>query len=127
MTSSQFTIPHDWYRRNDLAGYEGYWVSLVYCLFAALGVETRAEEATCRARWIWFIEYQGRMWLLEFKIAELGDGQRVLDPIRARGYPLPLRWPVGDPDRDGFKPRTAQTGQASPGSGGDRAVVPKGE
>ena len=31
------------------------------------------------------IAYQGRVWLLEFKIAELGDGQRALDQIKARG------------------------------------------
>ena len=80
------SIPHDWYRRNDLAGYEGYWASLVYCLFAALGVETRAEEATCRGQVDLVIEYQGRIWLLEFKVAELGDGQRALDQIRARGH-----------------------------------------
>jgi hypothetical protein len=79
-------IPHDWYRHHDLAGYEGYWASLVYCFFAALGVDTRAEEATCRGQVDLVIEYEGRVWLLEFKVDELSDGQRALDQIKARGY-----------------------------------------
>ncbi len=79
-------IPHDWYRRNDLAGYEGYWASLVYCLFAALGVETRAEEPSNVGQVDLVIEYQGRVWLLEFKVGESDGGQRALEQIRARGY-----------------------------------------
>jgi hypothetical protein len=80
------SIPHDWYRRNDLAGYEGYWASLVYCLFAALGVETRAEEPGNRGQVDLVIEYQGRVWLLEFKVDGPGDGRRALEPIKAQGY-----------------------------------------
>ena len=81
-------IPHDWYRRNDLAGYEGYWASLVYCLFAALGVETRAEEPSHRGQVDLVIEYQGRVWLLEFKVDELSGGERALEQIKTRGYHL---------------------------------------
>jgi len=80
------SIPHDWYRRNDLAGYEGYWASLVYCLFAALGVETRAEEATNRGQVDLVITYQGRIWLLEFKVNGGKDGQGALAQIKTQGY-----------------------------------------
>jgi hypothetical protein len=80
------SIPHDWYRKNDLAGYEGYWASLVYCLFAALGVETRAEEPTSQGQVDLAIEYQGRVWLLEFKIDAGNDGQGALDQIKSKGY-----------------------------------------
>ncbi|CDH44209.1 ATP-binding protein [Candidatus Contendibacter odensensis] len=82
------SIPHNWYRRNNLAGYEGYWASLVYCLFAALGVETRAEEASHQGQVDLVIEYQGRVWLLEFKLAEDDGGQRALDQIKTKGYHL---------------------------------------
>ncbi|NJM13615.1 MAG: AAA family ATPase [Synechococcaceae cyanobacterium SM1_2_3] len=82
------SIPHDWYRKNNLAGYEGYWASLVYCLFAALGVETRAEEASNQGQVDLVIEYQGRIWLLEFKLAETDGGQRALDQIKTKGYHL---------------------------------------
>ncbi len=40
------SIPHDWYRKNSMAGYEGYYCSIVYCYFAALGLDVRAEEST---------------------------------------------------------------------------------
>jgi hypothetical protein len=79
------SIPHDWYRRNGLAGYEGYWASLVYCLFAALGVETRAEEPSHRGQVDLVIQYQGRVWLLEFKV-DGGGSQRALEQIKAQGY-----------------------------------------
>ncbi len=82
------SIPHDWYRKNNLAGYEGYWASLVYCLFAALGVETRAEESSNQGQVDLVIEYQGRIWLLEFKLDDADSGQRALDQIKTKGYHL---------------------------------------
>jgi hypothetical protein len=80
------SIPHDWYRNNHLASYEGYWASLVYCTFAALGVDTRAEEASNRGQVDLVIEYQGRVWLLEFKLADADGGEGALAQIKARGY-----------------------------------------
>jgi Predicted AAA-ATPase/PD-(D/E)XK nuclease superfamily len=82
------SIPHDWYRKNNLAGYEGYWASLVYCLFAALGVETRAEESSHQGQVDLVIEYQGRIWLLEFKLDDTDGGKRALDQIKTKGYHL---------------------------------------
>jgi hypothetical protein len=49
-------------------------------------VETRAEEPSSRGQVDLAIEYQGRVWLLEFKVNELGDGQRALEQIKSRGY-----------------------------------------
>lgn len=80
------SIPHDWHRNNHLSGYEGYWASLVYCTFAAQGVDIRAEEASCRGQVDLVIDYQGRVWLLEFKVDELSGGERALAQIKARGY-----------------------------------------
>jgi hypothetical protein len=82
------SIPHNWYRKNDLAGYEGYWASLVYCTFAALGVETRAEEVSHRGQVDLVIQYQGRIWLLEFKVDDGNDGQKALEQIKSKGYHL---------------------------------------
>ena len=80
------SIPHDWHRKNDLAGYEGYWASLVYCLFAALGVETRAEEPSNQGQVDLMIQYQGRVWLLEFKLDGGADGQKALAQMKTKGY-----------------------------------------
>lgn len=32
------------------------------------------------------IQYQGRVWLLEFKVDDGNDGQRALAQIRSKGY-----------------------------------------
>jgi hypothetical protein len=33
------SIANDWYRKNELAGYEGYYVSIFYSYFAAPGLD----------------------------------------------------------------------------------------
>jgi hypothetical protein len=48
-------------------------------------VETRAEEPSHRGQVDLVIQYQGRVWLLEFKV-DGGDGQRALEQIKAQGY-----------------------------------------
>ncbi|WP_217127115.1 ATP-binding protein, partial [Hydrogenophilus thiooxidans] len=40
------SIPHDWYRANPIAHYEGYWASVFYSHLAALGLELIAEDVT---------------------------------------------------------------------------------
>jgi len=45
----------------------------------------QVEQPQARGQVDLVIAYQGRVWLLEFKVAELGDGQRALDQIKARG------------------------------------------
>ena len=33
------SIPHEWYTNNDIANYEGYYASVFYSYFAALGLD----------------------------------------------------------------------------------------
>ena len=79
-------IPHDWHRRNAIADYEGYWASLVYCYFAALGLTVIPEDVTNHGRIDLTILWAGRVWLLEFKVVELSEPGRALEQIQARGY-----------------------------------------
>ncbi|TYT74714.1 ATP-binding protein [Desulfobotulus mexicanus] len=39
-------IPHDWYRKNRMADYEGYYASVFYCCFVALGLDVKAEDVS---------------------------------------------------------------------------------
>ena len=80
------SIPHDWHRRNDIADYEGYWASIVYCYFAALGLTVIPEDVTHHGRIDLTILWAGRAWLLEFKVVELSEPGRALEQIQARGY-----------------------------------------
>ncbi len=80
------SIPHDWYRKNQLAGYEGYYASIVYCYFAALGLDVQAEETTNKGRLDLCIRFEGRIYILEFKVVELTGQGKSLDQIKNRGY-----------------------------------------
>ena len=79
-------IPHDWYRKNRLAGYEGYYASIVYCYFAALGVEVIAGEASHHGRIDLAVRMPGRVWSIEFKVSETDTAGAALSQIRQRGY-----------------------------------------
>ncbi len=38
-------IPYDWFRRNNLEEYEGFYASVFYAYFSALGLDVRVEDA----------------------------------------------------------------------------------
>jgi len=80
------SIPHDWYRRNRLAEYEGYYASIVYCYFAALGLDVTPEDVTNHGRIDLTVKFADRVYLIEFKVTELTDAEPALAQIRARGY-----------------------------------------
>jgi hypothetical protein len=80
------SIPHDWHRRNDIADYEGYWASVVYCYFAALGLTVIPEDVTNHGRIDLTILWPGRAYLLEFKVIELSGPGRALAQLLSRNY-----------------------------------------
>ncbi|GAB1435852.1 ATP-binding protein [Sphaerotilus sulfidivorans] len=80
------SIPHDWYRSSDIARYEGYYASVFYSHFAALGLDIRVEETTSHGRIDMAVEFAGAVWLFEFKVVELVPEGRALAQIRERGY-----------------------------------------
>jgi len=80
------SIPHDWYRRNQLAGYEAYYASIVYCYFAALGLDVHPEEPANKGRIDLVIRFEGRVYVIEFKVVELTDAGKALEQIKAKGY-----------------------------------------
>ena len=80
------SIPHDWYRRNQMNNYEGYYCSIVYCYFVALGLDVVAEDATSEGRIDLTVRLGRRIFIMEFKVVEMdGDGDAMAQ-IRARGY-----------------------------------------
>ena len=42
-------IPHQWFTRNDIANYEGYYASVFYSYFTALVAQVAVEDSTSRA------------------------------------------------------------------------------
>ena len=80
------SIPHDWYRNNPIAHYEGYYASVFYSHFAALGLDVRVEDATHHGRIDMTVLFNHCVYLFEFKVIELSPNGKALQQIHARGY-----------------------------------------
>ena len=65
------SIPHDWYRKNQLANYEGYYASIVYCYFAALGLDVIPEDTTNKGQIDLTVKLNHQIFIIEFKVIEL--------------------------------------------------------
>ena len=80
------SIPHDWYRKNELANFEGYYASIFYSYFAALGLDIRLEDTTHKGRIDMAVLFEGQVLLFEFKVVELTPEGRALQQIKDKGY-----------------------------------------
>ncbi len=80
------SIPNDWYRSNRIASYEGYYASVFYSHFAALGLDIRCEDITNKGRIDMTVLFNGNIYLFEFKVVEDVPEGRALQQIRDRGY-----------------------------------------
>jgi len=81
------SIPADWYRRNKLAAYEGYYASLFYCYFTALGLEVVAEDATSHGRIDMTVKLPPKAYVLEFKVVDIDKTEgSALQQIKDKGY-----------------------------------------
>ena len=84
-------IPHDWYRNNPIAQYEGYWASVFYSHIAALGLDLIAEDVTSQGRIDLTVKLPERIYLFEFKVIELEPEGKALAQLKARDYAAKYR------------------------------------
>ena len=61
------SIPFDWYKFSKMDKYEGYWASLIYSVFATLGVQLRAEDTTNKGRIDLSLRHENHIFLIELK------------------------------------------------------------
>ena len=80
------SIPHDWYRSNPIARYEGFYASVFYSHFAALGIDITLEDATNQGRIDMAVRFEGHTYLFEFKVVELAPEGKALQQLQDRGY-----------------------------------------
>ncbi|MBV5333729.1 PD-(D/E)XK nuclease domain-containing protein, partial [bacterium] len=76
------SIANDWYRKNELAGFEGYHASVFYSYFAALGLDIRLEDPSNVGRIDMSVLFAGQVFLFEFKVVELSPQGRALQQIK---------------------------------------------
>ena len=67
------SIPYEWYTNNDIANYEGYYASVFYSHFAALGLDIRVEDSSSHGRLDMAVLFNGHVYLFEFKVVELAS------------------------------------------------------
>ncbi len=81
------SIPHDWYRKNQLAGYEGYYASIFYCYFTALGLSVTAEDVTNKGQIDLTLRLDDNIYIIEFKvIRKTAAAGSALQQIKAKNY-----------------------------------------
>ncbi|MBV5298490.1 MAG: ATP-binding protein [Rhodoferax sp.] len=80
------SIANDWYRKNEMSSFEGYYVSIFYSYFAALGLDIRLEDPTSFGRIDMTVLFNGQVFLFEFKVVELEPKGHALQQIKAQGY-----------------------------------------
>jgi hypothetical protein len=85
-TSFFASIPHDWYRNNPIAQYEGYYASVFYSYFAALGLDIILEDTTNQGRIDMTVNFNQQVYLFEFKVVELVPQGKALQQLQDRGY-----------------------------------------
>ena len=80
------SIPYEWYTRNNLAGYEGYYASVFYSYFAGLGLDVRVEDSTSHGRLDMAVLFNDNVYLFEFKVVEMASEGAAMAQLQERGY-----------------------------------------
>ena len=80
------SIPYEWYTNNDIANYEGYYASVFYSYFAALGYEITVEDFTSHGRLDMAVRAGGQVYLFEFKVVEMEPQGAALAQLQERRY-----------------------------------------
>ena len=85
------SIPYQWYANNDIANYEGFYASVFYSYFAALGYEIVVEESSSHGRLDMAVRTDGHVYLFEFKVAEMAPPGSALAQLQQRDYAAKYR------------------------------------
>ncbi len=85
------SIPYQWYTNNEIAEYEGFYASVFYSYFAALGYEITVEESSSHGRLDMAVRAYGHVYLFEFKVAEMAPAGSALAQLQERDYAAKYR------------------------------------
>jgi len=82
------SIPYNNFSKNRIYEYEGYYASVIYSYFAALGIELIAEDVTNKGRIDLTLKLDDKVYIIEFKVSDEAskDSGLPLKQIKERGY-----------------------------------------
>jgi hypothetical protein len=80
------SIPNDWYRNNPIAQYEGYYASVFYSHFAAIGLDIRVEDATNKGRIDMTVLFNNHIYIIEFKVVDDKATGEAMAQIKSKDY-----------------------------------------
>ncbi|MBK1735436.1 hypothetical protein CKO15_09100 [Halorhodospira abdelmalekii] len=80
------SLPHEWYRNNPIAQYEGHYASVFYSHFAALGVDVTVEDASSTGWVDMTVDFDGHLHIFEFKVVEQAPEGKALQQLRDKEY-----------------------------------------
>ena len=85
------SIPYQWHTNNEIAHYEGYYASVFYSYFASLGLAITVEDSSQAGRLDMAVEFNGNVYLFEFKVVEQEATGAALGQLQARDYAAKYR------------------------------------
>ena len=85
------SIPYQWHTNNEIANYEGYYASVFYSYFASLGLAITVEDSSRAGRLDMAVEFNGNVYLFEFKVVERVASGAALGQLQARNYAAKYR------------------------------------
>lgn len=82
------SIPHQWYdgSKGLIAHYEGFYASVFYSHFAALGMETIVEDSSSLGRLDMAVKFNQHIYLFEFKVIENSSEGKALEQLKNKCY-----------------------------------------
>ena len=80
------SIPYEWYTNNDIARYEGYYASVFYSYFAALGLDITVEDSSSHGRLDMAVRFNDNVHLFEFKVVEMASEGAAMAQMKERRY-----------------------------------------
>ena len=76
------SIPYNNYVKNEIGEYEGYYASVLFSYFYALGIDLIAEDVNSYGRIDLTLLLENKIYIIEFKV----DSNEALKQIKEKGY-----------------------------------------
>nr|CAA6802062.1 MAG: Unknown protein [uncultured Thiotrichaceae bacterium] len=80
------SIPSQWYTRNNISDYEGFYASVFYSYFASLGLDVTVEDSTHIGRIDMTLKFNNQVYIFEFKVVESNPKGSALQQVKDNAY-----------------------------------------